>query len=115
MQDKLHLPFPPTVNNLFVNVPGRGRVPSQRYKDWREDANRLLLTQVPLPRFLGPVSLKFTFGRPDARRRDLSNLIKAAEDMIVSAGVIEDDSKVHRIVAEWGASSGCTVTIEALA
>ena len=30
----LNLPFPPSTNNLFINVT-KGRIPSARYADWR--------------------------------------------------------------------------------
>jgi len=111
----LMLPFPPTVNNLFVNSRRTGgRFPSTQYKLWRREAARVLAGQAPLPRFGdAKVVLTFSFGRPDKRRRDLFNYVKAPEDMLVEAGVIADDSLVERGTVQWAAGvTGCRVEIE---
>lgn len=98
----LFLPYPPTVNTLFVNNPKtRGRFPSKAYKAWQEEAGKALLKQSPLPTFSGPISLTFTYGRPDKRRRDIFNLVKAPEDLLVKHGVIEDDSLVEKGTVQW--------------
>ena len=112
----LVLPFPPTVNNLFVNNPrSRGRFPSKVYKEWQGEASRTLQLQSPLPAFSGPVSLTFRFGRPDKRRRDLFNLVKAPEDLLVKHGVIEDDSLVERGTVEWAEDvNGCLIEIRSI-
>ena len=38
----LHLPFPPSLNNLFINVRGKGRAPSARYAAWRRRATQAM-------------------------------------------------------------------------
>ena len=39
--------------------------------------------------------------RPDKRKRDLDNLFKAASDVLVEIGVVEDDSLCDWIEARW--------------
>lgn len=104
------LPFPPSVNNLFVNLPGHGRVKTQRYRTWRNAAGWDIKAAKP-EKFSGPVEISVVYQRPDNRRRDLDNLFKAIADALVEFEVIEDDSKIERIALEWGESRGATVTI----
>lgn len=96
----LILPFPPTTNNLFRNVRGKGRVPTKRYEQWMKQAMQELMVQQP-ERLVGFVSVDLGFGRPDKRRRDLDNLLKAVLDALVKFAVIEDDSKIIAISARW--------------
>jgi len=116
MTARLTLPFPPSTNNLFATIVRNGhvvRIPSARYKQWRKAAADALRLQSPLPRFEGPVVMTLTFGRPDKRSRDVSNLIKGVEDLAVSLGIIVDDSLVERVTAQWGDVVGCVVEIDA--
>ena len=96
----LILPFPPTTNNLFRNVRGKGRVPTKRYEQWMKQAMQELMIQRP-ERLAGFVSVDLAFCRPDKRRRDLDNLLKAPLDALVKFAVIEDDSKIMAISARW--------------
>lgn len=97
----LFLPFPPSVNNLFVNNRKTGgRFPSKAYKAWQEEAQHAFAKQTATP-IPGPVSVTYSFGRPDKRKRDLLNLVKAPEDFIVGVGLIDDDSLVERAVVQW--------------
>lgn len=110
------LPFPPSTNNLFLN--GRkGRFRSQKYDTWLQEAGWELKRQRP-SKVAGPVSVKYEFGKPDNRRRDLSNLIKAPEDLLVSYGVIESDDSatVQLLFAEWSEEvQGVRITVESVA
>lgn len=112
----LILPFPPSINNMFVNGL-RGRFPSQKYKDWIMEAGTEIMLQRPL-KVTGPVNLTFEFqeGR-DNRKRDVTNLIKAPEDLLVKHGIIEadDGSIVRRVEARWNADvEGVRVTVESI-
>lgn len=109
----LVIPFPPSVNGLFAGK--KRRFTSGAYKAWQEEAGKTLQLQSPLPAFSGPVSLTFRFGRPDKRRRDLFNLVKAPEDLLVKHGVIEDDSLVERGTVEWAEDvNGCLIEIRSV-
>jgi len=109
---QLWIPMPPSVNNLFVNVPKRGRVPSKRYTDWRVAAGKVLNTQ-QYTRLEGPVTIEYGVGTDT--RADISNLEKAATDLLVSSGVIDGDSRktLKKLVMYWSpeAHEGINVTV----
>jgi crossover junction endodeoxyribonuclease RusA len=94
------LPYPPSANSLFFNVQGKGRVKTRRYDDWRKEA-AWLISLAKKRRLEGPYGLTVLAGRPDKRRRDLGNLLKAIEDALVHGGAIEDDSECQCIEMSW--------------
>ncbi len=108
----LHLPFPPTTNNLYVNLRGArgGRFISKGYKAWKTKAALVIGRQTlePIP---GAVMLSIVLGRPDRRARDLSNYIKALEDALVQHKLIQDDSMVQSLSVSWGSTPGATVRV----
>ncbi|HDA7431526.1 TPA: RusA family crossover junction endodeoxyribonuclease, partial [Staphylococcus aureus] len=95
----VNMPFPPSTNNLFINV-AKGRIPSARYADWRQEAGWSLKAQRPRS-IKGPVILKYLFQEgQDRRKRDIGNLEKAATDLLVEHKVIEsDDNTIVRAIA----------------
>jgi Holliday junction resolvase RusA-like endonuclease len=107
---KLIVPMPPSVNQLFANVPKRGRVATKRYTAWRTEAGLRLNVQRP-PRIEGPVELQYSIGSDT--RADLGNTEKALTDLLVSANIIEGDSKktVKKISLWWGDHTGVQITI----
>lgn len=107
----LRLPMPPSVNHLFLNVPGRGRVISSHYKSWKADAGNRIL-QLGHPHVIGPVEICVAF-QEEGCRVDLGNLEKALTDLLVSQRVIDGDSKktVRRLVLEWGEGPGAIVQV----
>jgi crossover junction endodeoxyribonuclease RusA len=104
----IKLPFPPSTNTLYRNVRGRGRVKTARYNTWIAAAR---LNVGPVALIDAKIVLDLTLGRPDRRRRDVSNLIKAVEDLMVKCNVIADDSQVEEVRARWGQVDGCEVRI----
>lgn len=110
------LPFPPSTNNLFMNGK-HGRFRSQKYDSWIQEAGNEILRQRP-KRVDGPVNLLFEFQEgQDRRPRDISNLIKAPEDLLVKHGLIQadDNSIVRSISVKWNHEiEGVRVTIEPL-
>ena len=68
----LGLPFPPSVNNLFVNTARAGRRKSKRYLAWIKEAGMVLEIQQPIP-INGPVEVWISLTPPDQRKRDLDN------------------------------------------
>lgn len=107
------LPFPPSTNNLFINT-SRGRIRSSKYDQWATEAGWELLRQRPA-KVIGPVSLTFEFqAGKDKRKRDITNLLKAPEDLLVKHGIIEadDNTIVQSISANWNAEvTGVRVAI----
>ena len=109
----VRLPYPPTTNTLFVNA-GKRRVRSKRYATWARHAENEILAQQckPVP---GAVSVEIVIGKPDRRKRDLDNLLKAPLDILVCCGLIEDDSRITSIAIRWDTSGdvdGAAVTIK---
>jgi len=105
------LPYPPSVNNLFFNR-GRGRGRTDAYNAWREAAGYAIVQQ-GRKRLSGPVSLAIALVRPDKRRRDIDNALKPILDLLVSMGVIEDDSLVQRISIQWTHEGApCSVIVQ---
>ena len=112
----LQLPFPPSVNNLFANVLGRGRVPTPEYRAWKKLAAQTIQAQRPR-KVLGKVEVTVTVVAPTNHRRDADNCNKACLDALVKAGLIEaDDNRfVRRVIAEWADDGDpCTITIRSL-
>lgn len=93
------LPWPPAVNNLFFNA-GKRRVRSSRYTAWIAEALTRLREQSPTP-IKGSFHVRIICDRPNRIRRDLDGLLKAPLDLLVAAGVIEDDSLAQSIAIQW--------------
>jgi Holliday junction resolvase RusA-like endonuclease len=96
---KFSMPIPPSTNALFRNVRGRGRVKTEAYYDFIT----LGITAIKLqrvPHITGRVVLVIGVERARATA-DISNRLKALEDVIVKAGVIEDDRLVTAIAICW--------------
>lgn len=82
----LDLPIGPSVNNLY---PGRGRRrKSQHYKRWLTAAGWEIKLQKP-----APISVPFTLHLklPLKMRGDVSNRLKAVEDLLVQHAITPDD------------------------
>jgi len=94
------LPFPPSVNNLFLNVSRGGRVKTAKYRAWEKAADAVMPSGIV--KLQGEVIAVYTYGRPDKRRRDVANLEKAASDTLTRWGVLEDDSQIVDIRLRWG-------------
>jgi len=94
-----NLPLPPSVNQLYFNRKG-GRAKTKLYEDWITVARDALRKQKAIPIF-GQVSIEYVIS--EKSRCDLGNHEKALTDLLVTHGILEDDSKDHvrRISLEW--------------
>ena len=90
------VPMPPSTNTLFINIPGRGRVKYGKYRTWQLEAIPFL--RANLKPIQGAVKMHYHLTLGTSFRGDISNRIKALEDAVVEAGIIEGDT--HRIVSE---------------
>ena len=93
----VEITIPPSLNNAYANVPGRGRVPTAQHKAWKLAAGWELLAAKP-PKFCGPYRL--TIQVPAGMRGDVSNRIKLAEDLLVSLRITPDDKNAVSVLAE---------------
>lgn len=104
------IPFPPSVNNLFLNSRGRGRVLSPAYRAWKDLAGWQLKGQNPKPigcRAFVQIDL-------DQRRNgDADNRAKAVMDLLVEHGVLAGDTKKHvrRVSIGWENVTECRVSL----
>lgn len=94
-----HLPYPPAVNNLFLNGT-KGRYKSKRYSEWLTEAGLILNTQ-HVQHFKGAVWVDIQAHRPDKRRRDIDGILKAPFDLLVKHQIIEDDSHIVGLSIKW--------------
>lgn len=109
---ELTLPLPPSVNGLYANVPGRGRVRSDRYRKWATSAGWDLKAQKP-GKVDGDYVLWVWCERPDKRKRDLGNLEKPLSDLLVEHGVVGDDSQCTSLHMYWsGSGRHCRVQVK---
>ena len=89
----LVLPWPPSVNHYWRTVRGRTLI-SAAGRQYRGAAVSSALAGTPA-RFGGvPIELHITAWMPDARRRDVDNLLKAPLDALAHAGIYADDSQI---------------------
>lgn len=93
------VPAPPSVNRLWKNVPGVGRVRTKFYTDWQHEAGWRLRAQRP-PHVPGRVMLLIAVERSWASA-DIDNRVKALIDLLVTHKVIDDDSNVVGFAAAW--------------
>lgn len=133
-QIEIFLPFPPSNNRLYGarSGHGKGRYKLPGYVDWLNRANTAFASQVRTrltrPLFNDPVNMIYVFKRPDKRRRDLGNGLKALDDFLTHANVLADDSLIHGVTAFWDTNvsykdfacfrpefAGVAITIKAVA
>lgn len=91
---------PPSVNALFKNRRG-GRAKTAEYKAWIRHAGIEINAQL-VGAILFGADLRMSIAvYPRNRRADISNLIKAVEDLCVRMGIIRDDSDVVDLHIIW--------------
>lgn len=79
------LPLPPSVNNMYTNVPGRGRALTEEAKSYKHEVMGRLMMLAWRKRDPGPpYVLTIWLLYADRRRRDASNMSKAIEDAIAT-------------------------------
>jgi len=107
----LELPYPPSVWKLYSGY-GKRRHRSNEYKKWLDQAGWLLKTQKPR-QHAGKVSVTIFATKPDKRARDLENLLKPCNDLLVTHQVIKDDSLIGVLHCAWrDDGEGVTVIVE---
>lgn len=109
----LRLTLPPSVNNLFANVQGRGRVKTAKYRGWCNDAVRSIWAQSTPPREIAP-PYKITIDLPAKMRGDIDGRLKAAIDALVVGHILTDDRHVMTLIARRVLETKdiCRITVE---
>ena len=102
----IKLPFPVPTNALYrkpVGSDGKryGKIKTKRYNAWLDEAGWRIVQQRPFQPTEGAYRLDITLQRPDKRKRDLDNLVKAISDLLVKQGVTPDDSEMVSLTVRW--------------
>jgi crossover junction endodeoxyribonuclease RusA len=101
----LTLPWPPTVNKYWRTFQGR-MIISAEGRSYRKAVADQVLIQRGAKHYAGKLRVNIEAFRPDNRRRDLDNLLKAVLDGCTHAGVWEDDSNIVDLRIYWADSVG---------
>ena len=103
----------PSTNGLFAGN-GKRRYKTKEYAAWIEEAGYALNRQKPEP-IQGKVRLLIEVAEPNTLiRQDVTNRIKATEDILVRHGIIEGDDQryVRSVTAEWSRHiNGIRITV----
>jgi len=83
------IPPPPSVNQAFRNVAGKGRVKTKQYQVWRNNAVALLMQGLKEGRVRGPFAISINL--PWNTRGDIDNRVKGIVDALVQSGRVDDD------------------------
>lgn len=108
----LELPnLPPSTNNLYWNVAGKGRVKTRQYNDWIYQCGLLLKNQIT-GRLTGRADIKIRV-EDKHPRRDVDNLGKPLLDLLVKMGALQDDNAkwVRSVKIEWAPVDGIHIEI----
>ena len=95
----VRLGLPPSGNNLFLNVPGRGRVKTPEYRAWIA-ANEATAKTLPPP-VKYPVRVCYRLCGKVFRARDGFNCEKPLTDLLVSVKVLENDNLTRVTGGRW--------------
>lgn len=101
----LTLPWPPSVNKYWRTYQGR-MIISAEGRSYRKAVADQVLIQRGAKHYAGKLRVQIEAYRPDNRRRDLDNLLKAVLDGCTHAGVWEDDSNIVDLRIYWADSIG---------
>lgn len=103
--------IPPSVNACFANVRGKGRVRTERYRQWATAAGWDCKRKGTIA---GAFSVTITIDRQTRHvLSDIDNRCKPVLDLLQDHGIIQDDKYCERATIEWGeAKGGMTVRIE---
>ena len=101
----LTLPWPPSVNKYWRTFQGR-MIISAEGRSYRKAVADQVLIQRGAKHYAGKLRVNIEAFRPDNRRRDLDNLLKAVLDGCTHAGVWEDDSNIVDLRIYWAETIG---------
>jgi crossover junction endodeoxyribonuclease RusA len=101
----LTLPWPPSVNKYWRTFQGR-MIISAEGRSYRKAVADQVLIQRGAKHYAGKLRVNIEAFRPDKRRRDLDNLLKAVLDGCTHAGVWEDDSNIVDLRIYWADTVG---------
>ena len=111
MKTEIMLPWPPSVNTYWRMWRSR-MVISKAGREFRAAVAEQVAEQNAAKFDDRPVVVVIRAYRPDKRKRDLDNLLKAALDSLSHAGVFDDDSQIQDLRIFWGDHIGGYLKVE---
>jgi crossover junction endodeoxyribonuclease RusA len=108
---ELTLSWPPSTNTYWRTFQGR-MIISAKGREYRKAVADQVLIQSGAKSLAGKLVVEIEAWRPDNRRRDLDNLLKAALDGCTHAGVWEDDSNIVDLRIYWAEHIGGMLKIK---
>lgn len=113
--------MPPSVNYAYAtDWQTKRRFKTKKCRDWEAEAGWWVNARKNKETLKGDVKVTYTFQRKRKKdgtpmKADVSNYIKAPEDLLVSCGVIADDSLVMSFTAQWSDDvEGVVIVVEAI-
>ena len=108
---EITLPWPPSVNTYWRMFKNRMIIsePGRRY---RVAVAEQVFLQTRGKSTVGKLKVTIEAWRPDNRRRDLDNLLKAVLDSMGHAGLYIDDSLIVDLRIYWASDIGGMLKIE---
>lgn len=107
---KIYLPVPPSANMLFRTTDGK-RFKTAKYRSWIHAGCEYIQAQNIICPMLTEVHVELYVPRLRSNS-DIDNRIKPVLDLLVKTDIIQDDSLVKSIYAEWvERDADCYVTI----
>jgi crossover junction endodeoxyribonuclease RusA len=101
---EITLPWPPSLNTYWRQFNGRA-ILSEKGRLYRKAVMEQCLLQ-RIDTLAGPLKMEIVAYRPDNRKRDLDNLLKAALDGMAKGLVYEDDSQIRDLTIRWAETIG---------
>ncbi len=89
------LPYPPSVNSYWRNVPGKGVLISKEGRAYRASVIKAIGSSGLL--LSGRLCVKIDAYMPDRRKRDIDNINKALLDSMTHAAVWGDDGQIDNL------------------
>ena len=96
--------IPPSVNACFSNVKGKGRIRTERYRQWATAAGWDFNGKGRVP---GAFVVTITIDRQTRHvLSDIDNRGKVVMDLLQKHGIIDNDRHCERATIEWGEAKG---------
>jgi len=105
------LPFPPSVNTYWRMFQNR-MIISKAGRDYRKAVQDAVVIQKANKHWNESLGVCIEAFRPDNRKRDLDNLLKATLDSLGHAGVYLDDSQITDLRIYWAKDKGGILKIK---